>query len=75
MWPMGILFEKKSKCITVKKKNHRLIQAGCSSGNIEIVEEAAAVLQFCLHNKQDEGITLLDDKYNRKYLVVECKGL
>lgn len=49
------------------------VKAGCSSGNIEIVEEAAAVLQFCLHNKQDEGITLLDDRCNRKFLIVECK--
>lgn len=49
------------------------VKAGCSSGNIQIVEEAAAVLQFCLHDKQDARVTTLDDTCNRKYIVVECE--
>lgn len=53
---------------------NRLIQAGCSSENIQIVEEATAVLQFCLHNTQDKGVTSLDDRCNRKFLIVECEG-
>lgn len=52
-----------------------LIQAGCSSENIKIVEEAAAGLQFFLHNKQDGGVTSFDDRCNRKFLIVECEGL
>lgn len=60
------------KCITHK---HRDIQAGCSSVNIQIIEEATAVLQFCLHKKQDEDVTLLYDRYNRNlFLIVECEG-
>lgn len=51
-----------------------LIQAGCSSENIQIVEEAAAVLQFYLHHKQDARVTTLDDTCNRRYIVVECEG-
>lgn len=54
-----------------------MFQAGFSSGNIKIVEEAAAVLQFCLHDKQHTGVTTLDDDTctcNRKYIVVECEG-
>lgn len=52
------------------------VKAGFSSGNIKIVEEAAAVLQFCLHDKQHTGVTTLDDDTctcNRKYIVVECE--
>lgn len=49
------------------------VKAGCPSGNIKIVEEAAAVLQFCLNNKQDGGIAMLDAICNRKFLVVECE--
>lgn len=54
--------------------NDWFIQAGCSSENIKIVEETAAVLQFCLNNKQDEEIKLLDDLCEGKFLVVECEG-
>uniref|UniRef100_A0A8W8KJN9 Uncharacterized protein n=1 Tax=Magallana gigas TaxID=29159 RepID=A0A8W8KJN9_MAGGI len=50
--------------------------AGFSSGNINIAEEAAAVLQFCLHEKQHTGVTTLDDDTcHRKYIVVECEGM
>lgn len=49
------------------------LKAGCSSENIQIVEEAAAVLQFCLHHKQDARVTTLDDTCNRRYIVVECE--
>lgn len=51
-----------------------LIQAGCLQGNIKIVEEAAAILQFCLYDKQHTGVTSLDDICNRRYIVVECEG-
>lgn len=53
---------------------HWLIQAGCSSENIMIVEETAAVLHFCLNNKEDGEIKMLDDLYDGKFLVVECEG-
>lgn len=49
------------------------VKAGCSSESIQIVEEAAAVLQFCLNNKQNAGVPTLDGTYNRKYIVVECE--
>lgn len=50
------------------------LKAGCSSENIKIVEEAAAILLFCLHDKQHTGVTTLDDDTcNRKYIVVECE--
>lgn len=52
---------------------HRLIQAGCSSENIRIVGEAAAVLHFCLNKKEDKK-KLLDDMRDGKFLVVDCGG-
>lgn len=57
----------------LKIKIHRLIQAGCSSENIRIVGEAAAVLHFCLNKKEDKKI-LLDDMRDGKFLVVDCGG-
>lgn len=51
-----------------------LIQAGCSQESIKVVEEAAAILQFCLRDEQHTGVTSLDDTCNRKYIVVECEG-
>lgn len=65
-------FKKVFSSFTTKKW---LIQEGCSSENIKIVEEAAAILLFCLHDKQHTGVTTLDDDTcNRKYIVVECEG-
>lgn len=49
------------------------MKAGCSQESIKVVEEAAAILQFCLHDEQHTGVTSLDDTCNKKYIVVECE--
>lgn len=47
------------------------VKAGFLSNNVLIVEEAAAALQFCLHNSFDTEHQLLEKTSNRKFILVE----